>query len=91
MAKSRPSSDPAAVHARESRRLSTLLEVSQALSGTLNLKTSLHRVLEILGERHGAVRGMVTLLEDGKLRIEAADKCDGHLHAVRYQIGRAHV
>jgi len=27
---------------REARRLSTLLEVSQALSGTLNLKASLH-------------------------------------------------
>src|SRR5215510_6184150 len=32
--------------ASETRRLSTLLEVSQALSGTLNLKASLHRVLE---------------------------------------------
>ena len=37
--------------AQEARRLSTLLEVSQALSGTLNLKASLHRVLDILGQR----------------------------------------
>ena len=37
---------PTAHHARESRRLSTLLEVSQALSGTLNLRAALHRVLE---------------------------------------------
>ena len=39
---------------REARRLSSLLEVSQALSGTLNLKASLHRVLEILARHHGA-------------------------------------
>ena len=32
--------------ARDARRLSTLLEVSQALSGTLNLKASMQRVLE---------------------------------------------
>ena len=54
---------------REARRLSTLLEVSQALSGTLNLKASLHRVLEILARHHGAVRGIVSILQaDGELR-----------------------
>ena len=59
---------------REARRLSTLLEVSQALSGTLNLKASLHRVLEILARHHGAVRGIVSILEEnGDLRVEAAD------------------
>ena len=31
-----------------------VLEMSQALSGTLNLKSSLHRLLEILAKRHGA-------------------------------------
>jgi Nif-specific regulatory protein len=61
-------------HAREARRLSTLLEVSQALTGTLNLKSSLHRVLEILARHHGAVRGCVSLLHaDGDLRVEASD------------------
>ena len=60
--------------ASEARRLSTLLEVSQALSGTLNLKASLHRVLEILTNHHGAVRGLVSLLQaDGDLRVEASD------------------
>ena len=52
------------MHARESRRLSTLLEVSQALSGTLNLRSALHRVLEVLAKHHGTVRSMVTLLQD---------------------------
>ena len=65
--------------AREARRLSTLLEVSQALSGTLNLKASLHRVLEILARHHGAVRGIVSVMDEaGDLRVEA-------------EIGRAHV
>jgi Nif-specific regulatory protein len=87
MAKSR-SSDPAAVHARESRRLSTLLEVSQALSGTLNLRSALHRVLEILAKYHGTVRSMVTLLqEQGQLHVEASDGLDQSPHGVRYRLG----
>src|SRR3954462_3838758 len=59
--------------AREARRLSTLLEVSQALSGTLNLKASLHRVLEILARHHGAVRGIISVEDNGELRVEASD------------------
>jgi Nif-specific regulatory protein len=73
---------------REARRLSTLLEVSQALSGTLNLKASLHRVLEILARHHGAVRGIVSILEEnGDLRVEAADGIGEASRMVRYRIG----
>jgi Nif-specific regulatory protein len=73
---------------RETRRLATLLEVSQALSGTLNLKSALHRVLEILAKRHGAIRSMVTLLaEDGELTVEAADGLDEPPQGVRYRVG----
>jgi len=87
MAKTRPA-DPAAVHARESRRLSTLLDVSQALSGTLNLRSALHRVLEVLAKHHGTVRSMVTLLqENGELRVEASDGLDQSPHGVRYRLG----
>jgi Nif-specific regulatory protein len=69
------------------RRLSTLVDVSQALSGTLNLKASLHRVLEILARHHGAVRGIVSLLHaDGDLRVEASDGL-GDVSRVRYQVG----
>src|SRR5215470_18417579 len=72
---------------REARRLSSLLEVSQALTGTLNLKASLHKVLEILAKNHGAVRGMVSLLHaDGELRVEASDGL-GDASRVRYQMG----
>ena len=74
-------------HAREVRRLSTLLEASQAMSGTLHLKSSLHRVLEILARHHGAVRSIVSLLhEDGSLRVEASDGL-GDASRVRYQMG----
>ncbi len=74
--------------ASEARRLSTLLEVSQALSGTLNLKASLHRVLEVLTHHHGAVRGIVSLLHsDGELRVEASDGLGEASRPVRYQVG----
>src|SRR5213592_4149540 len=73
---------------RETRRLTTLLEVSQALSGTLNLKASLHRVLEILARHHGAVRGIVSILEEhGDLRVEAADGIGDLSRLVRYRLG----
>jgi Nif-specific regulatory protein len=73
--------------ASEVRRLSTLLDVSQALSGTLNLKSALHRVLEILARHHGAVRGIVSLLHaDGQLRVEASDGV-GDPSRVRYEVG----
>jgi Nif-specific regulatory protein len=56
------------------RQLSTLLEISQTLSSSLDFRTALTRVLELLEENHGTVAGTVTLLDDqsGELRIEAA-------------------
>jgi Nif-specific regulatory protein len=82
------STSVAAEDARESRRLSTLLEITQALSGTLNMRSALHRVLEILGKHHGYVRSMVTLLhENGELHVEAADGLDTPAHSVKYRVG----
>ncbi len=87
MPKSR-AADTAVVQARESQRLSTLLEISQALSGTLNLRSALHRALEILAKQHGTVRGLVVLLRDnGELHVEASDGLDAPSHAVRYRVG----
>src|SRR5438067_11872966 len=78
----------AASQGREARRLSTLLEVSQALSGTLNIKSAFHRVLEILGRHHGAIRSMVVMLRDGgELFVEASDGLDRPGEAVQYRIG----
>jgi Nif-specific regulatory protein len=63
----------------EIRRLSTLLEASQALSGTLNLKAALHRVLEVLGHHHGALRSAVVLIDEtsGRPEVEATDDGNG--------------
>src|SRR5688572_6915548 len=72
---------------RDARRLSTLLEVSQALSGTLNLKAGMSRVLTILMRHHGVVRGMITLLRDGELHVEAVEGFDDRARSVRYKLG----
>ena len=72
---------------RDARRLSTLLEISQALSGTLNLKSAVQRLLGILVRHHGVVRGMVTLLRDGELHVEAAEGFDDRARIVRYRLG----
>jgi Nif-specific regulatory protein len=83
-AKSAP--DPT-IASRDARRLSTLLEVSQALSGTLNLKSSMQRVLQILIRHHGVVRGMVTLLREGELHVEAIEGFDDRARTVSFKIG----
>jgi Nif-specific regulatory protein len=54
---------PVRDHTNEIRRLATLLEVSQALSGVLNLKSALHSVLDILERRHQVAGGAVLLVD----------------------------
>jgi Nif-specific regulatory protein len=58
----------------EARKLGTLVDVSQALAGNLNLQAGLSAVLLTLGRRCGAVRGTIALLDDrtGQLQIRAA-------------------
>ena len=65
---------PAKDHTNETRRLATLLEISQALSGVLNLKAALHSVLDILERRHQVAGGAVMLVDrDSKdIHVEAA-------------------
>ncbi len=73
----------------EIRKLTTLLDVSQALSTTLNLRAALHRVLEILEQHHGMIRSTVTLLHDDsdELHIEAANGITADGQRARYKIG----
>ncbi len=74
--------------AREAQRLSLLLDVSQALSGTLDLKAALHRTLETLADQYGAVRGIVWCVDpDGDLLVEAADGVGEGARAARYRLG----
>ena len=75
------------IASRDARRLSTLLEVSQALSGTLNLKAGIQRVLGILMRHHGVVRGMVTLLRESELLVEVAEGFEDRARSVRYKLG----
>src|ERR1700730_9233239 len=74
--------------APEVRRLSSLLEISQALSGTLKLKSAMHGVLEILARHHGVVRGTVTLIQgDGQLSVEACDGLAQPGSPMKYRVG----
>ena len=86
MPAAKPGPDPTTA-ARDARRLSTLLEISQALSGTLNLKSAMQRVLMSLIRHHNVVRGMVTLLRDGELHVEAAEGFEDRARAVRFKPG----
>ena len=62
--------EPDEAHAGEVRKLSTLLEASQALSATLDLHAALTRVLEILVRHHGAVRAAVVLQNENTSEVE---------------------
>jgi Nif-specific regulatory protein len=70
-------------------KLAMLVEVSQALTGTLNLQAGLYGVLEVLERRCGALRGAITLLEEasGMLVVEAALGYPRPSGRVRYRIG----
>ena len=73
----------------EIRRLAALLDVSQALSGTLNLRAALQRVLEILELSHGVLRAALTLLDSevGQLYIEASSGIGADGQRARYRLG----
>jgi Nif-specific regulatory protein len=57
-------------HKGELRKLSTLLEASQALLKERSLKAGLQHVLEILDRHHGAVRSTVVLINEQTHEIE---------------------
>lgn len=72
----------------DTKNLTTLLELNQPLSGTLNLKHSLHRVLEILERRHGVLRSMITLLNrESDLHIEASNGIPAEGQQALYRVG----
>ena len=89
MSTARTAVKPVESSTREVRRLATLLDTSQALTGTIDLKAGLHRVLEILGRHHGAIRSTVVMLDEdtGQLQVEASDGLDRPGYRVSYQLG----
>ncbi|MBI4455977.1 MAG: sigma 54-interacting transcriptional regulator [Acidobacteria bacterium] len=74
---------------KEIRKLTTLIEISQTLSGTPRLKAALQRVLEILARHHGVIRSAVMLLSDqtGDLYIEACSGLTADGQRARYRVG----
>jgi Nif-specific regulatory protein len=77
------------VQAGDSKQLRTLVAMSQALAGTLNLREALRQVLELLEHHHGMLPSMVTLLDkpDGDLIIAAAHGLSSEGAHSRYRLG----
>src|SRR5262245_46769293 len=62
--------DRTARQSREVRKLTSLLDVSQALSSPVNLKSAFHRVLEILERYHGTKRSVIALPGEDSRRLK---------------------
>jgi Nif-specific regulatory protein len=75
--------------ASDPRTLSDLLEVSQTLGSTLNLRAALLRVLEILEESHGTLSAAIALKDErgGDLAVEAATGASKLRGDARYRLG----
>jgi Nif-specific regulatory protein len=73
----------------ETKDLTSLLEISKTLSGTLRVKPRVQNVLGILERDHGAARGTVTLLREGtrELHIEASLGLSADGQRARYLVG----
>ena len=73
----------------ETRKLTTLMEINQALSATLNLRAALQRALDLLERHAGALRGVVTLLhpESGQLNTTASVGLTPEGRRASYQLG----
>ncbi|MBF0223999.1 MAG: AAA family ATPase [Desulfobacterales bacterium] len=56
--------------------LNTIIKASQIISGELNLKLLLKRLIHILIENSGAQKGFIVMETDGQLIIEASETVD---------------
>src|SRR4030095_14491992 len=74
---------------KEIRRLSSLIDISQAVAATLNLTIALPQALEILERHHRVVRGAITLLDEetGELYIKASCGLTVEGQRARYRLG----
>ena len=80
---------PVRTETSEARKLGTLVDVSQALAGSVNLHAGLSGVLGILARRCGAVRGAVAMLDEvtKELHIRAAIGLSREGQAACYRLG----
>jgi Nif-specific regulatory protein len=71
------------------RQLSDLLEVSQTLGATLNLRQALQRVLSILEESRGTLSSLIVLRDEtaSDLAVEAATGASASVRNARYRVG----
>src|SRR5262249_39485784 len=72
----------------KSKRLTALLEVSQALGSTLDTRAAVEKVLEILDRELGMRRGAIAVLEgEGDLKIQYAyGLSEGERQRGRYKV-----
>src|SRR5262245_59960668 len=77
--------------AAQIRKLSALLEVSQALGSALDIRAAVEKVLEILDKELGMKRGSIALLEEkGELRLQYAHgMSEGERLRGRYRLDEA--
>ena len=82
-------SGPVRTETSEARKLGTLVDVSQALAGNVNLHAGLSGVLAILARRCGAIRGAVALIDDRtrELQIRAGLGLSHEGSSTRYALG----
>jgi len=75
--------------APDARQLSDLLDLSQTLGATLNLRQALQRVLAILEESRGTLSATIVLRDDSAsdLVVEAASGAGGSVRHARYRLG----
>ncbi len=84
-ARARPADGPTT----EQERLATLLQITDALSSTLNTRAALQVVLETLARRHAIPQSLVVRLEeDGRqLHVDAAYGLNRPAHHIHYTLG----
>jgi Nif-specific regulatory protein len=75
---------------RELRKLTSLLQVSQALSGTLDLRPALQEVFDLFVRHHEALGSLVVLgnRESRELQIEAAEGLGRPGHQAKLLVGQ---
>src|SRR5687767_10845821 len=72
----------------ELRRLSTLLDISQALAAGTNQKTALQQVLGILDRHHSIIRSTVALLmPNGDIEVVASEGPPGGRADAKFRLG----
>jgi Nif-specific regulatory protein len=73
----------------EQERLATLLQITDALSSTLNTRSALQEVLETLSRRHAIAQSLIARLDDDgrQLHVEAAQGLNRPSHHIQYTLG----